>query len=123
MNKKTCSLVSLGLAMTVGAALFLAGCTVDGTYWSLFTILPSLLALVCQYGISTTASPDFTPGWVSFDGWIFLLLISLGSVVGLPVVIWHCLGGKTVALVLYLVGAAITLGGYFVAMVMGGNED
>jgi CHASE2 domain-containing sensor protein len=55
MNRHTLSIVILGLALTVSVGLFVGGCKLLNNWWSMFALIPALLALVTVYGIHSTS--------------------------------------------------------------------
>jgi ABC-type maltose transport system permease subunit len=88
MNCQTLGIVILGIGLTLGAGLFVAGCIVIDDWYSMFTVFPVLLAFIAVYGMHSTREGT-EPGWIVFDTWVFFLFACFASIVGLPMVLYH----------------------------------
>jgi hypothetical protein len=119
VRRSTLGLICLGIGITLGSALFLGGCSIASHYWPVFAVVPALLGLMAQYGIVTTIDPGSEPGWIGTNGWVFLLMLCLASIFGLPLVLVHVnsLPGSSVAM--FMVGAGLVVAGYCAALYLG----
>jgi hypothetical protein len=88
MNRTTLSLVLLGVFISLGVGLFVGGCQATSNWYPMLAIIPILFGGVALYGIRSTGE-GMEAGWVSFDAWVFFLVVSLSSALGLPIVLWH----------------------------------
>jgi hypothetical protein len=116
--KPTLGLIILGIAITIGITLFIGACSLAESWWALFAIIPTLLAFLSSYGMYRTSDPSFPARWIGFDGWVFLLTLSLGSSLGLVVVIWHLNNSVANVLIMYLIGWACISAGYVASIVL-----
>jgi hypothetical protein len=88
MNRSTLGIVLLGVCVSIGVGLFVGGCQAAGSWYPMFAIIPILCGGIALYGIHSTGD-GAEAGWVSFDTWVFLLVVSLSSALGLPLVLFH----------------------------------
>jgi uncharacterized membrane protein SpoIIM required for sporulation len=107
--------VIIGASITIGFGLFLGGSAVGKNYSAISAIIPALLGGFCWYGVGSTSDPMSQHGLVTYEAWVFLLVFSLGSTFGLPLVIAHALGMGATAMGLYIGGALVILVGFVAA--------
>jgi hypothetical protein len=122
MKKQTLGTVILAVCLTVGAALFVGGCTSAGVWWALFALVPALLGVVCAYGIQAARDPSRSGGWLSLDSWAFVLMIAAVSTFGLPIVLWHAHGLGSVTIVFYVLGPLVVIAGYITWFILDSDE-
>jgi hypothetical protein len=119
MNRQTLTIVVLGVSLTIGAGLFIGGCQIMEHWYSLFALIPALLAIVAVYGIQSTASSDAVQGLISFDTWVFLLVFCLAAVLGVPVTIYHTRGLAAAAgIALNVVGSFVIFTGFALTWIL-----
>lgn len=106
--------VVIGVFLTVGIALAIAGCATGKNWYPLFVLIPIAIAILCQYGIIVTTDGMHDGGWITADGWIFCQSICLLSCVALPLTLYHCevIGG--LGLGLNLAGIVVIIIGYII---------
>jgi uncharacterized membrane protein len=84
----------------------------------MFTLVPLVLAFVAIYGMHTTRQ-GMNPGWISFDTWVFFLLTFIGSVLALPMVLFHVRElSPMVGLILNCAGCGTILIGFVIFYVI-----
>lgn len=105
--------VILAVTLVVGLVLNIAGCATSKYWYPLFILIPGGLALLCQYGLSSSdPEKGYEGGWISFDTWVFLLAVCLISCIGLPLVFYHTGFLQKTGLGLTLSGSIVIIGGY-----------
>jgi hypothetical protein len=126
MNRQTLTIVVLGLSLTIGAGLFIGGCQIMKHWYSLFALIPALLAIVAVYGIQSTAASDAVQGLISFDTWVFLLVFCLVAVLGIPVTIYHTRGlAAAGGIALNVIGSVVIFTGFALTWILptcGGDD-
>jgi hypothetical protein len=73
--------------------------------------------------MSTTRDSSSEPGWITYDGWVFLFAFFLGGTFGLPILLAHTLDMGYTAMGLYIGGAAVVMIGDFIAEYLGSTPD
>jgi hypothetical protein len=125
-KRGTLAPIILGLSLVGGVALFIGGCTLAEVWWSIFALVPAIAGLICQYGMTTTSDPSMEAGCISFDTWVFLLVVCITSTFALPIMLSHTFSYPNGALACFICAAALVLAGYllfsFLSRDPSGNE-
>ena len=95
-------LVVFAIALCVGATLYIAGCAVTKNWYPMLALFPALLLLFFAYMFMLNMDKEPGESWMSSNSWLFLTVAALVSVIGLPLVFFHCdlIGGKSLAMLL-----------------------
>jgi hypothetical protein len=115
LPRQACSLVIIGLSITVGLGLFLTGSFVGQNYVAIAALIPASLAGLCFYGMRTTTDPMSEPGIVSYDSWVFLFVFFLVSTFGLPMMVGHVFSLGATSIGLDVGGALVIVVGFAIA--------
>ena len=86
---KTLSLVLVGVFASIGLAMILSACAVTDNWYSMFILIPGVLAVVAAYGLYTSISDDYKAGCVSAEGWVFTMTFLIASCAGIPTVLYR----------------------------------
>jgi hypothetical protein len=125
MNKSTTGIVILGLALTIGAGLFIGGCSYQKQWWCMFAIIPSLVAVLSAHGLNKTKGDQPGESCDTFDGWLFFLVMCLTSVIAVPLLLFHLYFDdyKYGALAMQLVGSVLVTGGFVTFLICQASGD
>lgn len=89
MNQ-TISLIIFSVCAAVCIALYCGGCAIEKNWYPMFVVIPCVLAVVCAYLFMATGEGGLEGGFISKDTWLFLCVCCIISVIGLPLVLYHC---------------------------------
>ncbi|OHT01970.1 hypothetical protein TRFO_31042 [Tritrichomonas foetus] len=101
-------LVVLGVFATVSIVLFIGGCAITKNWYPLFIIIPAILTCVAAYLFVVTGQGGLEGGWISKDTYLFFVVVFGVSIIGLPLVFYHCSIINWKALAMHLAGDVAT---------------
>lgn len=93
-------IVIFAVALCVGATLYIAGCAVTKNWYPMLTLFPAIFLLFFAYMFVSHMESMPGEGLMSSDSWLFLTVFALVSVIGMPLVFFHCglIGGKSLGM-------------------------
>lgn len=117
MNQ-TCTLIIFSVCAAACIALYCGGCAIEKNWYPMFVVIPCVLAIVFAYLFMSTGEGGLEGGCISKDTWLFCCICCIVSVIGLPLVLYHCdiIGWK--GLVMQLCGDLVILIGFILYVVL-----
>lgn len=118
MGIQAVPLIVLAVFATCAIVLYIGSCAVLKNWYPLFILIPAVLTCVFAYLFVKTGSGGLEGGCISKDTWLFLTVCCIVSIIGLPLVLYHCDVIEWKCLVMQLCADVITAVGFIVFIVL-----
>ncbi|EAY17353.1 vacuolar protein sorting 55, putative [Trichomonas vaginalis G3] len=115
--------IILGIALTLGVTLIIVGCVTAKNAFALLELIPACV-ISFSYISYINKEDDSDDDVITKDFLIWLLTIAVVSIIALPCVLYHLEKiGKTVSLILDIIGCVAIFAGCIVVACLDREDD
>ncbi|KAH0789205.1 hypothetical protein GPJ56_006875 [Histomonas meleagridis] len=123
MVQQTIPYIILAFVLVVGLLMCIAGCAIDKCWYPFFSIIPGAIAIFLGYGFYVKSMDENNLTWITLDGILFMIVISIVSLLALPLVLFHVDTIRTLSLCLNLGGLLVLIIGTGVFLGLAIRDD